>query len=336
LQPWSRLGADVLFHKNNPFLVVHDYYSKWLEIIHLPDQTARTVTFKLHSVFARFGNPYFLVTDNAKMFDSEEFRQFMSKIDCTHVTASARYPQSNGAAEAAVKIAKSILKQEDPFTALQVYRATPVAATGFSPSQLLFGRLIRTSLPTLSSNFEQKSVDRESVRVNYDENKRKSEKYHNQKHGVTPLQGLNVGDSVRIKTDDDRDWSQMGRVDSLNDQPRSYNVRIGNKIVKRNRRHLKLTKSSSQPQAKPLVVDAQDNSGKFNEPNQSVERETNVERGTNVEPDTNIELDINVESNIPETGATNVSSESSQSVEQKTSRAGRKIQKPKYYHDEYP
>lgn len=57
-----------------------------------------------------------------------------------------------------------ILKQTDPFLALMSYRATPLQATGVSPSQLMIGRQICTTVPTLESKLQPEWPDLQQVR----------------------------------------------------------------------------------------------------------------------------------------------------------------------------
>ncbi|ESO94800.1 hypothetical protein LOTGIDRAFT_161052 [Lottia gigantea] len=111
-----------------------------------------------------------------------------------------------GHCEAGVKIAKSILLQDDIFQALSAYRTTPLLSTGYSPSQLTIGRNIRTELTSLPSKWPS-----------YNDVKRKDEKkkndceYHyNKRHGVRPLSTLKEGDPVRLKIDTDKTWSKKG------------------------------------------------------------------------------------------------------------------------------
>lgn len=69
----------------------------------------------------------------------------------THITSSPYYPQANGDAERAVGTVKSLMKKaEDPYLALLSYRATPLQQ-GLSPGELLVGRKLHTTVPTLPS-----------------------------------------------------------------------------------------------------------------------------------------------------------------------------------------
>ena len=74
---WDRLGVDILGplpltpRGNKYVLVVADYFSKWVEIFPVPDQTAMTCTDKiLHEVIARFGCPHDIHTHQGRQFES--------------------------------------------------------------------------------------------------------------------------------------------------------------------------------------------------------------------------------------------------------------------------
>lgn len=61
-------------------------------------------------------------------------------------------------------MAKSILRKKDLLLAFMSYRATPSASTGYSPVELLMGRKIRTTLPTLEENLKPAWPEDQKVR----------------------------------------------------------------------------------------------------------------------------------------------------------------------------
>ena len=66
----------------------------------------RSVLRELLPMFARFGLPDVLVTDNGPQLASAEFAVFVKQKGITHVTSSPHYAQSNDKSENAVKTLK--------------------------------------------------------------------------------------------------------------------------------------------------------------------------------------------------------------------------------------
>ena len=146
--PWEKVASDLFELNKTTYLLVVDYFSRFLEIQKLTSTTSANVITVLKSIFARHGIPATLVTDNGPQFISNEMNQFSSTYRFRHVTSSPHYHQSNGQAERAVKTVKALLtKSTDLYLALLSYRATPLPWCGLSPAQLLMGRIIRTDVP---------------------------------------------------------------------------------------------------------------------------------------------------------------------------------------------
>ena len=199
--PWLKIGADQLTFEGKEYMVITDYYSRWIKIIYMGhDTTAKTTMIKFKNVFARWGIPQEVITDNGPQFRNE-FKAFADECGFIATTSSPKYPQSDGAAEKSVSIAKHILSQESPMSALMEYRATPTAPTGFSPAMLMMGRNIPTALPATSRYLEPGWPLDESVREHDDVHKARNECYYNKRHGARPLPPLVPGDSIRIKDD---------------------------------------------------------------------------------------------------------------------------------------
>ncbi len=136
-----------------------DYCSRYIEIAYLPKATSANVIGRMTNTFAHWGDPQELVTDQGTQFTSAEFKDFARRCNMKQTFSSPHYPQGNGEAEAGVKIAKNILRQKDSFAAIRAYRSTPVSATGFSPSQLMIGRNIRTNVPCVPQNYQTEMAE---------------------------------------------------------------------------------------------------------------------------------------------------------------------------------
>ena len=156
-KPWSRLHLDYAGpFENRMFLILIDAHSKWIEAFCTPNATSKAVMAELRTVFARFGVPETVVTDNGTCFVSDEFEHFLSKNGIKHHTSAPYHPASNGLAERAVQIVKRGLKKvtSGDITSrlakvLFTYRMAPQATTGVSPCELLVGRRPRSRLDLL-------------------------------------------------------------------------------------------------------------------------------------------------------------------------------------------
>ena len=83
--------------------MISDYFSNFIEVVELTSTTSKMVVRELMEVFARFGVPNEVVTDNGPQFDASEFAAFAKSWDFVHTTSSLHYAQSNGKAENAAK-----------------------------------------------------------------------------------------------------------------------------------------------------------------------------------------------------------------------------------------
>ena len=107
--PWEKVASDLFELNKTTYLLVVDYFSRFVEIQKLTSTTSKNVITVLKSIFARHGIPAALMTDNGPQFISNEMNQFSSAYGFHHVTSSPHYHQSNGQAELAVKTVKSLL-----------------------------------------------------------------------------------------------------------------------------------------------------------------------------------------------------------------------------------
>ncbi len=79
---WQRIHIDFAEKDGNNFLMVIDAHSKWLEVFRMP--TTTSANSKLRKLFASYGLPEEVVSDNGPQFTSTEFEEFMSKNGVRH------------------------------------------------------------------------------------------------------------------------------------------------------------------------------------------------------------------------------------------------------------
>ncbi|UYV64702.1 hypothetical protein LAZ67_3001707 [Cordylochernes scorpioides] len=202
-RPWQKIGMDLFKFENKWYLVVIDYYSRFPEMIQLDRLTANVVVRSCKSIFARHGIPETVVSDNGTQFGAaREFANFARQYGFTHVTSSPRFPQSNGMAEAGVKIAKLILnKNQDPSLGLLEYRSTPLE-NGYSPAELLMGRKLRTTLPIAPENLNPKLVDSQTLKRKEGRRRKNMKSRYDRRCGATDMEELS---EVVMKKEDYND-----------------------------------------------------------------------------------------------------------------------------------
>ncbi|EGT56159.1 hypothetical protein CAEBREN_11698 [Caenorhabditis brenneri] len=136
-----------------------DAYSKWPEI-HAMSSITSTATLKImRRIFAQFGNPAVLVTDNGSQFTSAQFKEFCVENGISHIRSPPYHPQSNGQVERFVdSFKRTLIKLEGEGSTevavqkfLQAYRSTPCSASpnALTPAENFLGRKIRTVLDLL-------------------------------------------------------------------------------------------------------------------------------------------------------------------------------------------
>ena len=216
-----------------------DRYSRWLEIKLLGSTSATSVISRMKDIFSTHGFPDVVESDNGPCYVSREFQDFAKRNEFELVTSSPHFPQANGEAESAVKIAKKILSQEDPHLALIIYRNTPHSATGISPAVALMSRRLKTRLPVLLVLRRPENPDRDALRQSDLAAKLAAKQYYDRHHGARPLTPLDVGQPVRVKLDSDKTWAKSGVIVRAEPDLRTYLVNTPAGPVRRNRHQLR-------------------------------------------------------------------------------------------------
>lgn len=236
--PWYKIGMDICTFDEKYYLVMIDYYSKFIEVCKLDNLSSDCVINYCKSIFARHGIPSYVVTDCGTQFTSDKFKMFAVAYKFTHIETSPKYSQSNGMSESAVKIFKSIIKKckedgSDPYLGLLNYRNTAKPYLP-SPAQLMYSRTLNSLIPVPLKclrpqvpNIDKQKYEHycDSVKRYYDRN-------------AKPLTGLRPDQSVMFKKNMDLPWVS-GRVLKRCDEPRSYLLADDSgRIYRRNRKYV--------------------------------------------------------------------------------------------------
>ena len=174
-QPWEMVAVDILqlpmsTQHNKYLLVVQDYFTKWPEAIPIPDQTANRITQELVQVFSRFGLPAILHSDQGANFESTVLSQTLEAFGVHKTRTTSYHPQGDGMVErfnrTLLQMLRTYVHQQSEWEqhlplVLFAYRSATHPSTGFSPFELMFGRLATLADFPRQSSFEPMSYQAE-------------------------------------------------------------------------------------------------------------------------------------------------------------------------------
>lgn len=239
LLPWNKVGIDLFDLNGKKYLIVVDYFSKYIELAYLPTGSKSDIVIThLKSIFARHGIPNIMISDNGPPFNSKEFQKFNLEWDIEHITSSPYHSQSNGLVERSIATVKNILRKcsadnSDPYLAILQYRNTP-KDTMCSPAQLSMSRTLRSKIPTSQKTLKPKLCT--NLKEYIKTKSQKTQLYFNQH--TKKLKPLNNGDQVFFKKrPNDGVWTP-GIVSESGPEPRSFTITTPEGVFRRNREHV--------------------------------------------------------------------------------------------------
>ena len=139
---------------NRYILLLTDHFTKYVEIIPVPDMTAEICAQKILNEFiSRWGCPLSVHSDQGRTYESQVFKQLCRMLEIRKTRTSPRHPQGNGQSErfnrTLLRMVKAYLCGEQRDWDLHLgclagaYRATPNESTKLSPNLLAIGREVR-------------------------------------------------------------------------------------------------------------------------------------------------------------------------------------------------
>ena len=235
-EPWQQLHIDICGPiEGNLVLVTVDQSTKWVDAAVMARVDSANIIRHLRQLFATFGLPRTLISDNASYFVSDEMATFCKSNGIRHTTSSPYHPRSNGLAERAIqalKLAIHKMRQQhtDYFCDLLAFylcdqHSTPHCVTGVAPAELMFGRRTRTRLDNI--------IPRDDDRVF---------RAQERQAGGRELPLFNVGDAVYVR-DFPRGRGQPNYIPATVLQraaPYSYRLQLGDhSIIYRHADHIR-------------------------------------------------------------------------------------------------
>ena len=204
-EPWQHLAADFFgpLPSGDYLMVIIDEHSKFPVVEIVRHLSATSIVPVLDKVFATFGIPHQLKTDNGAPFNGHQFKQFASYLGFKHHRVTPRWPEANGEAERFMKnLGKAIRTSECdgiPWkqglnSFLRSYRSTPHSSTRQAPTTALFGRTMNIKLPTVRNSVSDSIHEADQLA------KAKMKTYADARRHTSPI-NLAVGDAVLVLQD---------------------------------------------------------------------------------------------------------------------------------------
>ncbi len=148
--PGETIAADFFQIGTKTYLAMYDVFTQFPFLWPVHQATAHALIAACRVFFQFTGCPVNWWSDRGGAFDSREFRNFADSVGMKIHFSSAEYPQSNGAAESAVKILKRLRQvcksDDDLFCATLYLQNAAKRRHSLSPAQVFLGRATRTPL----------------------------------------------------------------------------------------------------------------------------------------------------------------------------------------------
>jgi hypothetical protein len=136
---------------NKYVVVMIEHFSKWIELVTIPEKTSHHTAAALRGVLCMYGAPAEVLTDHGEKFEGE-FAGLLTKLLIDHRLTSRDHPQSDGLAERMVQTVKEALRKfvqksnrhywdvQLCWIAMGYHMSRQNSLAGYSPYFLLFGR----------------------------------------------------------------------------------------------------------------------------------------------------------------------------------------------------
>ena len=217
-RPWDTVSID----HGGPYpdghynLVLIDKRTRYPVVESVPSTDFQTNKERLKHIFATYGTPRRIESDNGPPFNSKEFNEFSKQEGFQHHRLTALHPRANGEVERFMQTlnkteqianlqGKNRLERRNAVQDMLIaYRSTPHPATGGAPYEALKGTPVRIKLdyiePELQRDEKDDIIDRRDAEY--------KQKMKQQREGrKTRENNLILGDYVLVKQPRKNKWS---------------------------------------------------------------------------------------------------------------------------------
>jgi len=249
--PWEEISIDFAHVNGETLLIVTDDYSRYPIVVEVSSTAAHVVIPKLDKLFADFGIPYVVRSDNGPPFNSEEFARFANILGFNHRRITPYWSRANGEVERFIKTLRKAIraaKQEkrnwkkELQQFLRNYRTTPHTTTGIPPGQAFLNRPVRNKLPDIQPSMH---THRE-MKEHDDKGKAIMKKYADNKAYVKPT-NLQQGEKVLVR----RPFNMAKDQTLYEEEPLTIIAKKGTMLTARNSEKT-ITRNSSY--FKPITI----------------------------------------------------------------------------------
>lgn len=84
-KPWQVVGTDLFYFQGKNYVLIVDYFSKFVEFVMIPKLTSSNTINAIKSNFSRHGVPETIRSDGGTQYTSEEFQKFVKEWNVKHI-----------------------------------------------------------------------------------------------------------------------------------------------------------------------------------------------------------------------------------------------------------
>ena len=252
-------------------MVVIDEYSRYPEVEIISSVSGSSVIPRLDTMFARWGIPNNVKSDNGAPFMGGEFKEFAEDFGFKHSKIMPEHPEANGEVERFMRTLNRMIRASSAArlnwrtrlpTFLRIYRSTPHSSTKVSPFEALTNRKMNCGLPcpTLPASTPNPSPLHSKIAQNDYMSKTKMCEYTDAKRRTKPCH-MKPGDTVLVKQKRQNKLTPPFSPDPYEITARKGSMvtaQRGNHTITRNSSHFKVMRESAPPPSTPRQAEESD------------------------------------------------------------------------------